>query len=816
MSQINIESEQLSFYSLFAEKQLRIEIPIIQRDYAQGRKSAKEVRTGFLNALFNYLNEGIPFRDLDFVYGDLDKKGNLILLDGQQRLTTLFLLHWYLSIKDKENNYEEFKNKLLEGDDKSKFTYKTRQSSTDFCNALLKNGINLDNLLSADDKKTNSISKTIKDCSWYFLSWGKDPTVNSMLNMLDAIHEKFKKCIGFYKKLIDLTEPVITFQFLALTDHGLTDDLYIKMNSRGKPLTRFENFKAKFEQHLTGEPFKSREYILDDREEGEKEVNTNAYFSHKIDTHWTDLFWLFKIKTEKEVNNEIVIDYEIDKLMMNFISTVAINHTALSQNKVKHLIDNQSNLSYNIFSKLDDGFSYSIIDVLDILSGDKKLNTFLNDFYYYNELESFKKIINKSFTDAGYLERIQFFAYYSFLAYNEGEITGFADWMRVIVNLSENTSPYNDDTEFINSIRSINSSLVQSQNILEYLRTEDSQNIKGFNSYQIKEERIKAHLLNKSDEWLKCILEFEQQGYFKGQLTFALSFSGIETFYNKNNNCNWSSEEDIEFKTKFDNYVSEVFTLFDSKGLQPEALKQHRIHMATLSKGNYLLFAKSNHSFLIDSNRDVSWKRLLLGGDEKRDEKRDFFKQVIDDPNFDSKNLTSLETIANNFDENINNWRIKFIQNPELFEFLGSFKYIRFSNGLIYLVKGIKLSGEHAELFSFSLFNELKKEVFFNIPKPFEETKYFSPSGEAELPCLYLHNFKNGENDFALDINYNQNENYKLKFFDRNRKEILDNIKTVLELNGFTQEENFFENIIPESELKNSIIKLCETLNEIE
>ncbi len=28
------------------------------------------------------------------------------------------------------------------------------------------------------------------------------------------------------------------------------EDLYIKMNSRGKPLTEFENFKARFEQDI--------------------------------------------------------------------------------------------------------------------------------------------------------------------------------------------------------------------------------------------------------------------------------------------------------------------------------------------------------------------------------------------------------------------------------------------------------------------------------------------------------------------------------------------------------------------------------------
>lgn len=73
----------------------KISIPIIQRDYAQGRKTADivRVRNRFLDSLHDALDED-PIT-LDFVYGDIDDKGVLTPLDGQQRLTTLFLLHWY-------------------------------------------------------------------------------------------------------------------------------------------------------------------------------------------------------------------------------------------------------------------------------------------------------------------------------------------------------------------------------------------------------------------------------------------------------------------------------------------------------------------------------------------------------------------------------------------------------------------------------------------------------------------------------------------------------------------------------------------------
>jgi len=48
---------------------------------------------------------------------------------------------------------------------------------------------------------------------------------------------------GLFNRLVDDERPAITFELLPLEHFGLTDDLYIKMNARGKPLTSFETFK---------------------------------------------------------------------------------------------------------------------------------------------------------------------------------------------------------------------------------------------------------------------------------------------------------------------------------------------------------------------------------------------------------------------------------------------------------------------------------------------------------------------------------------------------------------------------------------------
>ena len=107
----------------------KIVIPIIQRDYAQGRKDSdvRRIRLRFLDSLKNAIaNKPIT---LDFVYGDIDANGVMTPLDGQQRLTTLFLLHWYAA---KSENISKEEYGFL-----SNFSYETRYSARDFCDLIV-------------------------------------------------------------------------------------------------------------------------------------------------------------------------------------------------------------------------------------------------------------------------------------------------------------------------------------------------------------------------------------------------------------------------------------------------------------------------------------------------------------------------------------------------------------------------------------------------------------------------------------------------------------------------------------------------------
>lgn len=237
----------------------QVVIPIIQRDYAQGRENedVSRIRSRFLDALKDALVEENNPITLDFVYGEINQKGSLIPLDGQQRLTTLFLLHWYIS---KHEEVDSSKCEFLKS-----FSYRTRYGARKFCELLSSY---------TPDFKRDKLSEDILDQSWFPMDWTNDPTIASMLVMIDAIHLKFQDTSDLWHRL---EEGAISFYFLPIKDMGLTDQLYIKMNSRGKPLTLFEHFKAELERSM-----KSVDQEIADR------------ISGKIDKEWTYMLWPYR------------------------------------------------------------------------------------------------------------------------------------------------------------------------------------------------------------------------------------------------------------------------------------------------------------------------------------------------------------------------------------------------------------------------------------------------------------------------------------------------------------------------------------------
>ena len=286
-----MNGQQEGWYSLKRLlEQYEVHIPQLQRDYAQGRKGKEDLRKAFVTHLYDTLKDGKRL-NLDFVYG-YTQNGVYYPLDGQQRLTTLWLLHWYLVPAEECEGAKKWLGK---------FCYQTRITATRFCKELVD---------SIDKLRGKEVVNSLKDnMPWFRHAWEQEPTVAAMLEMLQEIERLFGDADRsvFWKQLIgEVKEAAITFDSIDIRaeEFRLTDELYVKMNARGKQLTPFESYKA----HLTEvlhEVTGTIEY------EG-KSISYEEYFSLRSDNQWLDLFWT----PNKSVD-------EVDKRMLYFYTTIA-------------------------------------------------------------------------------------------------------------------------------------------------------------------------------------------------------------------------------------------------------------------------------------------------------------------------------------------------------------------------------------------------------------------------------------------------------------------------------------------------------------
>lgn len=777
--------KSLTFYGLFDEVD-SIEIPILQRDYAQGRSEESEVRTLFLRSLFNVLTvESDAERhslDLDFVYGNFEDGDNKVfsVLDGQQRLTTLFLLHWFLAVEN--NQQSDFNERFVTSDGRSRFTYKTRPSTTEFFNALMANRF---------VSSTRQISAQISDSQWFYLSWKQDPTVQACLCMLDAIQQMFVgKAGGLFDKLSDTAQPYITFQFLNLHSFGLSDELYIKMNARGKPLTFFENFKAKLEQFIQSYDQPWPDYQLTFRE---GYVDGYDYFIHRVDTNWADLFWPYR--------NTYSDDNTFDDELMNFFRLIIAYQYLLDNKNSPVLLAKAKSDIFGLSGRLqaltlskyeelrcfNQNLIIRLIDMLDLIYSDglvdNQISPYLEDQYYYSEEKTFKKVIGNS---ASYDDKLRFYAFYTYVAKNKdkGELSA---WMRVIYNLVENTI-INTADEFYKALFAINELSQFDTPILDTLKGELE--LTGFVGAQVLEEKIKAHLLLKSPEWNKAVVEAEKHPFFNGQIGFILNFSGILAFYREHKHCDWTEELDVKYFTQYTLYAksaSAVFTLIKYNSSTIDYLWER----AVLSKGIYFTDKTGGRHNLLSTretrnniNRDHSWRRLLRIGSSVIEEKQAYVKGVLDDSLFDPENVEdSLTLICNDAlkNSNIEDWRKALIKHKALISYCNQ-GFISISDEEIILLSESQRNHYHSELYTKVIEQELALDQ--EPMKPFSRLSYQAVKSREDYASVLIDNWLFNGNYYSITVGF-YSGSFLIWFRGRNSSHFSDPISEVLTNHDF-------------------------------
>lgn len=539
----------------------RIVIPAIQRDYAQGRedKKAAEVRKTLLDDIFSNKDE----IDFNLVFGSREEYGGktcFIPVDGQQRLTTLFLLYLYNS---KVNGV------LTDG--LNKFTYETRRAAADFCKAIVDN---------VWENQKDKLSDSIKDCNWFMQYWNQDPTVISMLRMLDNIQKRAPK--GNFKEKLDR----ITFYFYDLKQNGLNETLYIKMNGRGKPLTAFENLKAAIDNILP------KELDYDFKEMGD-EAGGNDFkekWQSCIDGKWTDVFW------DKEKPYDI--DENLTKFIVRFLSGC---YTALKPNS-DQTADDETKKQLREINVLEKSYS-SFIPFAPVKKVLEVKESFAFLAHAFSILSCEENDPTWRNTDSPFTinEKTEYKTLSVLMAYAFFDSDKKA--LRFARNMAENTVFGYDD--FIRLCRRFGQ-IKNHPKIMEGIYTVLSEIEFDNPSEQLKEEIEKARQILtgnydgnladlKGKTWEDVIIKVENFAFFKGAIRFL--------FRNGNGEWDWT-----DFDTKWGNaqrYFDKENGLYKiDSNLLRFFISQFNIENEDT---NWSLFWE-----MVYDNEDSSWRNLLI------------------------------------------------------------------------------------------------------------------------------------------------------------------------------------------------------------
>lgn len=271
MDYLKIETGlEYNLSELFSKNNVII-IPDLQRDYCWGNS---ELVKDFINNVVNngYNNKRTEL-NLGLIYGYETPKGHINLCDGQQRLTTLFLLLGMINRKaDNYFFYNLISDFEYNEDDREPYLqYSIRESSLYFLSDLVCNFFN---------SNTIEVSKITKQ-DWYFDDYTSDSSIQSMLLALKTIDKEISN-INDYKDFGNFLLNKLKFMYYNLGSRQNGEETFVIINTTGEPLTTSENIKPVY---------------INSQNENERKIAAEKW------ENWENWFWQ-KRKGEGLIEND--------------------------------------------------------------------------------------------------------------------------------------------------------------------------------------------------------------------------------------------------------------------------------------------------------------------------------------------------------------------------------------------------------------------------------------------------------------------------------------------------------------------------------
>lgn len=304
-----LESGKIYTLSQIFSKDLTIAIPDLQRDYCWGLETYDnkgrqqgELVSGFLASLksrWEEISDTKDYTPMGLIYGYEWPKGTFQLCDGQQRITTLYLLAGELYKNDliSESAKESLRDILIkfsEGDDiiTSGLQYSIRETTLYFlCDLVshyfISGECSLPFFNMEEREKNHLVLKLNGRPSWYFLEYDNDPTIQSMLGAIYTIQKFVKESFNDPENITSFAEAIanrFSFIYYDMGNRMRGEETFVVLNTTGEPLTSTENLKPLL---IGGMP------------------NEDKTFLSEISQQWEDREdWFWKHKSYKELTSD--------------------------------------------------------------------------------------------------------------------------------------------------------------------------------------------------------------------------------------------------------------------------------------------------------------------------------------------------------------------------------------------------------------------------------------------------------------------------------------------------------------------------------